>query len=170
MQDASKEGTFKGEDFSKKDHADPSAHHADPKEKKTGKTNQIKFHHSFQLRTLPEGYNSGRQYIIQSNSEVECQELVEKIRQLAKVSTELYLAKSRFLKAQASPLAHSFRSQLRFMDGDQHSPASSFSVAAVALPPTHRAPGVCPQVLQVDPRPVGRRAPHRPGENYIITV
>ena len=110
MQDLPKEGASKGEDATKKDakrdSLDPSAHHVDgkpdSKEKKVGKTNKIKFHHSFQLRTSQEGYNSGRQYIIQANSDQECQELVEQIRQLAKVATEIFLAKSRFLKAQAS--------------------------------------------------------------------
>ena len=73
---------------------------SDAKSKKTGNTNKLKFSFSFQLRTTLEGYNSGRQYIIQAGSDEESQALVTKIRRLAKVSTENYLAKSKFLKAQ----------------------------------------------------------------------
>ena len=105
MQDISKEGGSKSEDISKREIVDPSAHHGDGKEKKTGKTNLIKFHHSFQLRTSPDGYNSGRQYIIQAHSEEQCQSLVEQVRRLSKIATEIYLAKSRFLKAQVRTLA-----------------------------------------------------------------
>ena len=77
---------------------------SDAKSKKTGNTNKLKFSFSFQLRTTLEGYNSGRQYIIQAGSDEESQALVTNIRRLAKVSRENYLAKSKFLKAQVPPL------------------------------------------------------------------
>ena len=106
MQDISKEGGSKSDSSSKKDIAESrveaNGKPPDIKEKKNGKSNMLKFSHSFQLRTPPDGYNTGRQYIIQAHSDPECLELAEQIRQLAKVSTETYLAKSRFLKAQAN--------------------------------------------------------------------
>ena len=74
---------------------------SDSKPKKSAKSNKLKFINSFQIRTTTEGYNSGRQYIIQANSDPESRSLVKQIRRLAKVSRENFLAKSQFLKAQA---------------------------------------------------------------------
>ena len=81
----------------------------DAKEKKNGKTNKMMFTFSFQLRTSTEGYNSGRQYIIQAHSDLERQKLVAQIKQLSKVSTDKFLAKSQFMKAQARILIQTVR-------------------------------------------------------------
>ena len=101
MQEVSKEGGSKV-DVSAADSTDGKP--SEMREKKNAKSNTLMFSHSFQLRTSAEGYNSGRQYVIQTHSDPECQALVEQIAQLAKVSTEKYLAKSRFLKAQVGLL------------------------------------------------------------------
>ena len=74
---------------------------SDSKPKKNAKSNKLKFINSFQIRTITEGYNSGRQYIIQANSDLESRSLVKQIRKLAKISRDNFLAKSQFLKAQA---------------------------------------------------------------------
>jgi len=107
MQEASKEAGAKTESVSTRRESVESkletidGNASDVKEKKSGKSNKILFNHAFQLRTSPEGYNSGRQYIIQAHSDAECHSLVELIIGSAKVATEKFLAKSRFLKAQA---------------------------------------------------------------------
>ena len=78
---------------------------SDTKAKKNGKSNKLKFLHSFQIRTITEGYNSGRQYIMQADSDEQRVAMMALIRKLAKVSREKFLAKSRFLKAQACPIS-----------------------------------------------------------------
>ena len=98
--------TSKSDEISKRDYTetkmDPIDNKSsDLKSRKNGKSNKLRFIYSFQIRTTTEGYNSGRQYIIQANSDAECQALVVQIRRLAKMSREKFLAKSRFLKAQA---------------------------------------------------------------------
>lgn len=70
------------------------------KEKKQGDTNKVKFRHAFQLHTQPEGYNSGRQYIIQARTEEERQKLVTDLTKFAKIANEKFLAKSQFRKIQ----------------------------------------------------------------------
>ena len=99
----------KAEDISKKDIVETKMDVSDgkipdAKPRKSGKSNKLKFNNSFQLRTITEGYNSGRQYIIQANSDAESQALVLQIRKMARVSREKFLAKSKFLKAQACSL------------------------------------------------------------------
>ena len=96
--------TSRSDEISKRYSATSLSDQVDKKmsDRKNAKSNKLRFSHSFQLRTIAEGYNSGRQYIIQANSFDERQALVVQIRKLAKVSRELYLAKSKFLKAQAN--------------------------------------------------------------------
>ena len=70
------------------------------KDKKQGDTNKVKFRHSFQLRTQPEGYNSGRQYIVQARSEEERQKIVADLAKFSKMAIDKHLAKSQFRKTQ----------------------------------------------------------------------
>ncbi len=79
---------------------DFSEHHGPEKDKKQGDSNKVKFRHSFQLRTKPEGYNSGRQYIIQARSEEERQKIVKDLTKLSKIAIDKFLAKSQFRKTQ----------------------------------------------------------------------
>ena len=75
----------------------------DTKEKKQGDTNKVKFRHAFQLRTKLEGYNSGRQYIVQARTEEERQKIVADLTKLSKIAIDKFLAKSQFRKTQACP-------------------------------------------------------------------
>ena len=77
----------------------------DSQEKKSGDSNKVKFRNALQIHTKDDGYNSGRQYIIQARSEEERKRLVEQLSRLSKVARDKFLAKSLFTKAQASPLA-----------------------------------------------------------------
>ncbi len=70
------------------------------KDKKQGDTNKVKFRHSFQLRTKPDGYNSGRQYIIQARSDEERQKIITDLNKLSKIAIDKFLAKSQFRKIQ----------------------------------------------------------------------
>ena len=72
-------------------------------DKKTGDSNKVKFQHALQLHTKPDGYNSGRQYIIQAHTDAECQKLLSDLTRLSKIALDKFLAKSRFEKAQARP-------------------------------------------------------------------
>ena len=71
------------------------------KDKKQGDTNKVKFRHSFQLRTKSDGYNSGRQYIIQARSDEERQKIATDLIKLSKIAIDKHLAKSQFRKTQA---------------------------------------------------------------------
>ena len=86
---------------------DPSEHPdgkgGETKDKKQGDTNKVKFRHAFQLRTKPDGYNSGRQYIIQARTEEERQKIVADLTKLSKIAIDKFLAKSQFRKTQARP-------------------------------------------------------------------
>jgi hypothetical protein len=85
------------------DHSEhPETKGADVKEKKQGDTNKVKFRHAFQLRTQQEGYNSGRQYIIQARTEEERHKIVSDLARLSKIANDKFLAKSQFRKTQAS--------------------------------------------------------------------
>ena len=72
-------------------------------EKKSGDSNKVLFRHALQIHTKPDGYNSGRQYVIKARDETECQTLIRELNRLAKIATDKFLAKSHFDKAQASP-------------------------------------------------------------------
>ena len=79
----------------------PETKGAEAKAKKQGDTNKVKFRHAFQLRTQSEGYNSGRQYIIQARTEEERHKIVADLSRLAKIANDKHLAKSQFRKTQA---------------------------------------------------------------------
>ena len=81
----------------------------DGNEKKSGDSNKVKFRNALQIQTKSDGYNSGRQYIIQARSEEERKGMVENLTKLSKTATEQFLAKSQFAKAQASPAPASAR-------------------------------------------------------------
>ncbi len=86
------------------DHSEhPEAKGGEIKDKKQGDTNKVKFRHAFQLRTKHDGYNSGRQYIIQARTEEERQKIVSDLTKLAKIANDKFLAKSQFRKTQARP-------------------------------------------------------------------
>ena len=69
-------------------------------DKKSGDSNKVKFQRALQLQTKPDGYNSGRQYIIQAHTDEECQQIYNELTKLSKIALDKYLAKSRFEKAQ----------------------------------------------------------------------
>jgi hypothetical protein len=79
-------------------------------EKKSGDSNKVMFRNALQIHTKPDGYNSGRQYVIQARSEEERQTMVEELSRLSKIATDKFLAKSQFTKAQASPAPTILRS------------------------------------------------------------
>jgi hypothetical protein len=70
-------------------------------DKKCGDSNKVKFQHALQLQTKPDGYNSGRQYIIQAHSDDECQNILQELTKLSKIALDNFLSKSRFEKVQA---------------------------------------------------------------------
>jgi hypothetical protein len=76
-------------------------------QKKPGDSNHVKFRNALQIHTKYDGYNSGRQYIIQTRSEEECDRIVDQLTKLSKTAAEQLLAKSQFVKAQAS--THPYR-------------------------------------------------------------
>mmetsp|Transcript_52361 Transcript_52361/g.109235 ORF Transcript_52361/g.109235 Transcript_52361/m.109235 type:complete len:514 (-) Transcript_52361:54-1595(-) len=71
-------------------------------QKKSGDSNKVKFRHAVQLCTKTEGdgYNSGRQYIIQARNEQEHKKIIKDLTRLSKLATDKFLAKSQFEKAQ----------------------------------------------------------------------
>ncbi len=73
-----------------------------PHEKKSGDSNKVLFRNAIQIHTKPEGYNSGRQYVIKARDEAECQKIVQELNRLSKIATDKFLAKSNFDKAQVS--------------------------------------------------------------------
>jgi hypothetical protein len=59
-----------------------------------------KFKNSFQIRTLVDGYNSGRAYYLKASSEQECADLISKLGTSARVAKKAKEAKTRFEKSQ----------------------------------------------------------------------
>ena len=102
MKDVDGDGPV-GTEKVKGEHSEHDTKGADAKEKKQGDTNKVKFRHAFQLRTQPEGYNSGRQYIIQARTEEERHKIVNDLIKLSKIASDKFLAKSQFRKTQACP-------------------------------------------------------------------
>jgi hypothetical protein len=78
-------------------------------DKKSGDSNKVKFQRALQLQTKPDGYNSGRQYIIQAHTDAECQQIFNDLTKLSKFALDKFLAKTRFEKAQALPNSSSDR-------------------------------------------------------------
>jgi hypothetical protein len=80
--------------------ARPPAEEDTSKTKKCGDSNKVKFRNSIQIRTCLDGYNSGRKYYFQTDSDEKCSTLVDDLNRLSKIALEKFLAKSRFIKAQ----------------------------------------------------------------------
>ncbi len=59
-----------------------------------------KFKNSFQIRTLVDGYNSGRAYYLKASSERECAELIGKLATSAMAAKKAKEAKTRFERSQ----------------------------------------------------------------------
>jgi hypothetical protein len=72
--------------------------------KKPGDSNKVKFKNALQLHTKSDGYNSGRQYIIQAGNDEELRQMVQEITKLSKAASDKFLAKSQLDKMQANPL------------------------------------------------------------------
>ena len=65
---------------------------------------QTRFRHALQLKTVEEGYNSGRTYYLQAASEDQCLAVCESIAQLARLAREELAARSRFGRFQNAVL------------------------------------------------------------------
>ncbi len=59
-----------------------------------------KFKNAFQIRTLLDGYNSGRAYYIKASSEIECADLINKLATSVQAAKRAKDAKTRFEKSQ----------------------------------------------------------------------
>ena len=73
--------------------ADDSCQDEHPKKsdnKKEADPQRQKFRNSFQVRTLVEGYNSGRAYYLKASSEQECADLTNKLSSLALSAKNLH--------------------------------------------------------------------------------
>jgi hypothetical protein len=68
-------------------------------DKKADSQNET-FKNSFQIRTLMDGYNSGRAYYLKASSEEECAEIVEKLAKSARAAKKSREAKTRFEQSQ----------------------------------------------------------------------
>jgi predicted metal-dependent peptidase len=71
--------------------------------KKPGDSNKVKFKNALQLHTKSDGYNSGRQYIVQAGNDEELRQMVQEITKLSKAASDKFLAKSQLDKMQAIP-------------------------------------------------------------------
>jgi hypothetical protein len=65
---------------------------------------QTRFRHALQLKTVEDGYNSGRTYYLQAASEDQCRAMCESIAQLACLARERQAARSRFGRFQNAVL------------------------------------------------------------------
>ncbi len=70
--------------------------------KKPGDSNKVKFKNAIQLHTKSDGYNSGRQYIVQAGNEDELRLMVQELTKLSKAASDKFLAKSQLDKMQAN--------------------------------------------------------------------
>jgi hypothetical protein len=60
----------------------------------------VDFTHAFQIRTKRDGYNAGRKYFVQANSDQELAQLVAEISRVAKVAAEREAARSKWERMQ----------------------------------------------------------------------
>jgi hypothetical protein len=74
----------------------------DQANKKPGDSNKVKFKNALQLHTKSDGYNSGRQYIVQAGNDDELRRMVQDLTKLSKAASDKYLAKSQLDKMQAT--------------------------------------------------------------------
>ncbi len=75
------------------------SHKRSENDKKTDPQNGT-FKNSFQIRTLIDGYNSGRAYYLKASSEKECADIVEKLTKSARAAKKAKEAKTRFEQSQ----------------------------------------------------------------------
>ena len=61
---------------------------------------KVKLRNDFYIRTLINGYNSGRVYYLKASNEIECGEIVRKLSESAKTARKAMEAKTRFEKSQ----------------------------------------------------------------------
>ncbi len=80
-----------------------------------GDPNNAKFKNAFKIRTLIDGYNSGRTYYLKASSDEQCADIVKLLTQSAKAAKKAREAKTRFETSQEqvrdvyhSPLCQSF--------------------------------------------------------------
>jgi hypothetical protein len=60
----------------------------------------VNFTHAFQIRTKKDGFNAGRKYFIQANSDEELTQLVDEISKVAIIAAEREAARSKWEKIQ----------------------------------------------------------------------
>ncbi len=65
-----------------------------------GDSNNVKFKNSFKIRTLIDGYNSGRTYYLKASSDEKCADIVKQLSQSAKAAKKAKEAKTRFERSQ----------------------------------------------------------------------
>ena len=94
-----------------------------------GDSNKVKFQNSFQIRTLVDGYNSGRTYYLKASSEDECAEVVKLLRSAAKTARKIKEAKTRFEKSQE-------RVRVVYQSTIIQTIVAAMIVAVPSLPPT----------------------------------
>jgi hypothetical protein len=68
---------------------------------KSADSSQTRFQHALQLKTIPDGFNSGRTYYLQAASDEQCRAVCESISRLARRAREEAAATSRIRRAQA---------------------------------------------------------------------
>ena len=65
-----------------------------------GDSNNVKFKNSFKIRTLIDGYNSGRTYYLKASNDEQCANIVKQLSQSAKAAKKAKEAKTRFERSQ----------------------------------------------------------------------
>lgn len=68
---------------------------------KSADSSQTRFQHAFQLKTIPDGFNSGRTYNLQAASDEQCRTVCESILRLSRRAREEAAATSSIRRAQA---------------------------------------------------------------------
>jgi hypothetical protein len=84
---------------SAEDHCQDDYHRKSENEKKADPQME-KFRNAFQIRTLLNGYNSGRAYYLKASSEHECAELIKTLTTWTLAAKKAKEAKTRFEKSQ----------------------------------------------------------------------
>ena len=117
----------------KRSEIDKKGHSAARQSNMVADSTKVKFRNSFQIRTLIDGYNSGRSYYLKAASAEECTEIMNKLKALANTAKKLKEAKTRFQESQE---------RIRVV---YHSTAVQGVVAAmivaVLVPPQRHGPG-----------------------------
>ena len=98
---------------------------------KISDSNRTKFRNAVQINTILDGYNSGRAYYLQTNSEHECCELAATLLRMAKAAKKRAEDKTRFQILQGKVL--------KFYDSTPFQCVVAFLIVAVTPPPRARA-------------------------------